>query len=79
LTKNVGYCCHFQKQPEVNNQSLGENSPNLVTLLISNMSDAIRRVTLSTSKPLTLAGTSMATTMPGSRGDQCYNFAIFLS
>jgi hypothetical protein len=33
IAQNSGYFCNLQKMPKVNNRPLGENSPNLVTLM----------------------------------------------
>jgi hypothetical protein len=33
LPENVGYFCSFKKQPKINIDPLGENSPDVVTLL----------------------------------------------
>jgi hypothetical protein len=38
IPKNAGYFCNFQKTAKENNHPLGENSPNLVTLLEISMS-----------------------------------------
>jgi hypothetical protein len=45
--KIVGYFCNFPKLPKANNRPLGENSPNLVTLLQSKLPSS-RSVSMST-------------------------------
>jgi hypothetical protein len=35
--KDVGYFCNLKKVPRVNNDPTGENSPNLVTLVIGDL------------------------------------------
>jgi hypothetical protein len=36
VAKNVDYFCNFQKMSKVSNRPMGENLPNLVTLLAMN-------------------------------------------